>query len=136
MECLKLLLVVAVPYPCDPSPCGPNSQCKDINHYAVCSCLSGYIGSPPTCRPECVTSSECPLNQACTNQKCINPCLGTCGIAADCQVINHNPVCTCRPKYTGDPFVACFVIRKIVNIFYEDPNNDINFQRKHLIKNL
>lgn len=119
MKCIKLFLVISVPYPCDPSPCGPNSQCKDINHYAVCSCLSGYIGSPPTCRPECVTSSECLLNQACTNQKCINPCLGTCGIAADCQVINHNPVCRCRPRYTGNPFVACRVIRKPTYIFHE-----------------
>lgn len=98
--------------PCNPSPCGPNSQCREINGQAVCSCVPGYIGSPPTCRPECVSSSECPLNQACLNQKCIDPCPGTCGIGAICQVINHNPICSCPAPLSGDPFVRCIPVRK------------------------
>jgi hypothetical protein len=98
--------------PCSPSPCGPNSQCREINTQAVCSCVPGYIGSPPTCRPECITSSECPLSQACVNQKCIDPCPGTCGLSAKCQVVNHNPICSCPPDYTGDPFTRCFPKRK------------------------
>lgn len=93
---------------CSPSPCGPNSLCRQINGQAVCSCVPGYIGAPPSCRPECVVSSECPLSQACSNQKCRDPCPGTCGIGATCQVVNHNPVCSCPPRYTGDPFLNCF----------------------------
>ncbi|XP_052871499.1 neurogenic locus notch homolog protein 1-like, partial [Anopheles cruzii] len=93
--------------PCYPSPCGPNSQCREINGQAVCSCVPGYIGSPPTCRPECVVSAECPQNQACTNQKCRDPCLGTCGVGARCSVVNHNPICSCPERFTGDPFVRC-----------------------------
>lgn len=100
--------------PCSPSPCGPNSQCKEVNGQAVCSCVPGFIGSPPSCRPECVSSSECPLNEACLNQKCINPCLGTCGVAANCQVVNHNPICTCPKRYTGDPFIRCLPMREIL----------------------
>lgn len=96
--------------PCNPSPCGPNSQCREINGQAVCSCVPGFIGSPPSCRPECVSSVECPLNQACLNQKCIDPCPGTCGLNALCQVINHNPVCSCPPRQTGDPFTRCLPI--------------------------
>ncbi|KAJ4432717.1 hypothetical protein ANN_21354 [Periplaneta americana] len=96
--------------PCNPSPCGPNSQCREINGQAVCSCLTGYIGSPPTCRPECVVSSECPQNQACINQKCTDPCPGTCGLQARCNVINHNPICSCPPGFTGDPFTRCLLI--------------------------
>lgn len=98
--------------PCFPSPCGPNSQCREINNQAVCSCVPGFLGSPPTCRPECVTSSECALSLACVNQKCIDPCPGTCGLNAKCQVVNHNPICSCPPKYSGDPFVRCLPIRK------------------------
>lgn len=101
-------------YPCNPSPCGPNSQCREINEQAVCSCVPGYIGSPPTCRPECIVSSDCPLNEACVNQKCINPCPGTCGVGAKCQVVNHNPICSCPSGYTGDPFIRCHLIRKII----------------------
>lgn len=105
--------------PCNPTPCGPNSQCREINGQAVCSCIPGFIGNPPTCRPECVTSSECPLNEACLNQKCINPCPGTCGITAHCQVINHNPICTCPVRYTGDPFVRCLPMCKCSNLSHQ-----------------
>lgn len=88
----------------------------------MCSCVPGYIGSPPTCRPECVVSSECALNEACVNQKCINPCPGTCGVGAKCQVVNHNPICSCSPRFTGDPFIRCYAIRKqniyILNYIY------------------
>lgn len=65
------------------------------------------MGSPPTCRPECVLSTDCPQHQACIKQKCRDPCPGTCGINARCQVINHNPICTCKAGFTGDPFVTC-----------------------------
>lgn len=100
--------------PCQPSPCGPNSQCREVNSQAVCSCLPQYIGSPPGCRPECTVSSECPQNQACINQKCADPCPGTCGISAQCAVINHSPICSCSPGFTGDPFTRCYAIpRKI-----------------------
>jgi hypothetical protein len=98
--------------PCNPSPCGPNSQCREINGQAVCSCVPGYKGSPPSCRPECVVSAECAQNEACSNQKCIDPCKGTCGVGAKCSVINHNPICSCPQRYTGDPFTRCSPIRK------------------------
>jgi len=77
--------------PCQPTPCGPNSQCRDQNGVAVCSCLVGYIGSPPNCRPECVVNSDCSALTACKSQKCIDPCPGVCAPSADCRVINHSP---------------------------------------------
>lgn len=93
--------------PCQPSPCGPNSQCHDQNSHAVCSCLEGYFGAPPSCKPECVVSSECAQNRACINQKCADPCRGACGNNAKCQVVNHNPICSCVPGMTGDPISGC-----------------------------
>ena len=96
--------------PCVPSPCGPNSQCRQVNGQAVCSCLPKYVGSPPGCRPECVTSAECPHNLACVNQKCVDPCNGVCGLNSKCTVINHSPICSCQPGNTGDPFTRCFPI--------------------------
>lgn len=98
--------------PCSPSPCGPNSQCKQVNEQPICSCLPTFIGSPPTCRPECIISAECSLTQACLNEKCRDPCPGTCGINANCQVVNHNPICSCPVSYTGDPFTRCIEKRK------------------------
>lgn len=92
---------------CSPSPCGPYSICREVNGHAVCSCQADYIGSPPNCRPECLVSSECSQDKACVNQRCVDPCIGTCGQNAKCQVINHNPICSCSNGYTGDPFVRC-----------------------------
>jgi hypothetical protein len=94
--------------PCVPSPCGPNSQCQVNGESPSCSCLSTYIGSPPNCRPECSINSDCPSNKACINEKCRDPCPGSCGISADCHVTNHIPICTCIQGYTGDPFTNCY----------------------------
>ena len=99
--------------PCQPSPCGPYSNCRVIDNHAVCSCQPDYVGSPPQCRPECVVSTDCTQNMACIDQKCRDPCPGTCGQNADCQVINHNPVCSCMSGYTGDPFFGCVKEGKI-----------------------
>lgn len=94
--------------PCNPSPCGPNSVCRAVEGHAVCSCQSSMIGSPPSCRPECVVSAECPLTQACLMSKCRDPCPGTCGHLANCKVVNHSPICTCPPRHSGDPFRSCY----------------------------
>ena len=94
--------------PCQPSPCGPNSECRETNGQAVCSCASTFIGTPPFCRPECTVSSECALNRACIQQKCVDPCNDICGVNARCNVINHSPFCSCNAGLTGDPFVRCF----------------------------
>lgn len=106
VSCNQLTPIVPL-NPCDPSPCGPNSRCLISNNVAVCSCLPNFKGSPPACQYECIVSSECAPNKACHNQKCIDPCPGTCGTNAICQVVNHNPVCSCPTGLRGDPFVSC-----------------------------
>jgi hypothetical protein len=94
--------------PCSPSPCGANAQCREQNGAGACTCLQDYIGNPyEGCRPECVLNSDCPYNKACIKNKCQDPCPGTCGQNAICQVVNHLPSCTCNPGYTGDPFRYC-----------------------------
>lgn len=98
---------VAPVNPCEPSPCGPYSLCRTVNGHAVCSCQPNYIGAPPSCRPECLVSADCPQDRACINQKCTDPCPGTCGVNARCQVVNHNPICSCPPGFSGDPFAQC-----------------------------
>lgn len=94
--------------PCIPSPCGPYAQCRDIGGTPSCSCLPTYIGVPPQCRPECTINAECSSNLACINQKCADPCPGSCGFNALCHVYNHVPICTCEESYTGDPFSSCY----------------------------
>lgn len=93
---------------CIPSPCGPNSQCRFQNGLAICSCLPSYIGRSPNCRPECTVNSDCPSNLACMNQKCLNPCIGSCGSNTECVVASHIPLCSCSQGYSGDPFKGCY----------------------------
>lgn len=85
----------------------------------MCSCLTNYIGYPPNCRAECTVNSDCPSTRACINQKCIDPCPGSCGLQAVCQVYQHSAVCTCREGYTGDPFQNCHEKIKIGEIFLQ-----------------
>lgn len=94
---------------CQPSPCGPNAQCQILENSPSCTCLPDFIGSPPNCRPECISNSECPSYQACVNQKCKDPCIGSCGENAQCRTVSHTPMCYCETDYTGDPFTQCFI---------------------------
>lgn len=94
--------------PCNPSPCGSNTICKEQHGAGSCQCLPDYVGNPyEGCRPECILNSDCPSNKACVHNKCKDPCPGTCGQNADCQVVNHLPVCNCFTGYTGDPYRFC-----------------------------
>ena len=113
-QCNKIPEVITTPEivdPCYPSPCGSNAECSTQNRRASCRCHEGYFGDPYTqCRPECVSNSDCPANRACSNLKCLDPCPGTCGLQARCQVVNHIPTCTCKQGYRGDPFSQCILI--------------------------
>lgn len=106
---LPIVTKIEIVNPCIPSPCGPNSQCKDIGGIPSCSCLPDYLGNAPNCRPECSINPECATSLACINQKCVDPCPGSCGINAECRVVNHIPTCLCADGYTGDPFSSCYL---------------------------
>lgn len=90
--------------PCNPSPCGPNAICNN----GVCTCVPEHQGDPYFgCRPECVISSDCPRDKACSKNKCIDPCKGTCASNAVCDVVNHIPMCSCPQRTTGNAFYNC-----------------------------
>lgn len=93
--------------PCTPSPCGPNSICREVNEAPTCTCQDSYHGQPPYCRPECTSNEECSIQLSCINMKCKNPCEGSCGANAECKVVSHSPICSCSYGYTGDPFTGC-----------------------------
>ena len=105
------------PNPCSPHPCGPNSQCTVVAGQAQCGCLANMIGTAPNCRPECIVSSDCPSNSACINQRCVDPCPGSCSANADCRVVNHSPVCSCIDGYQGDAFRDCRPVPVVGKVF-------------------
>lgn len=105
--------------PCLPSPCGSYSVCRIASGRPVCSCDVGYIGAPPTCRPECVINSECAMHKACIKNKCIDPCPGTCGYQAICRVVSHRPICSCPLDFIGEPYNQCIQESKKHSIYYQ-----------------
>lgn len=99
----------------------------------MCSCQREFIGSPPNCRPECIVSSDCAQNLACQNQKCIDPCPGTCGAEARCQVINHYAACSCPNGYTGDPFNKCLKLETCKhNVYIRHQHQQFNTIPKNI----
>lgn len=100
-------------HPCNPSPCGSNTVCKERNGVGSCTCIPEYFGDPYVgCKPECSINSDCSREKACIRNKCQDPCPGVCGINAFCRIINHNPSCSCNDDYTGDPLSSCHEIFK------------------------
>lgn len=96
--------------PCSSSPCGPNAICTD----GKCKCLPEYQGNPYiACKPECVLNTDCDISKACVRNKCIDPCPGTCGKNAQCNIYNHMPICNCPPGMSGNAFISCHVITGI-----------------------
>ena len=65
---------------------------------------SQILALPPI-KIGCEADSECPVDKACFNGNCVNPC--NCGLNAECVVIKHTPLCFCPPGYSGDPKVEC-----------------------------
>lgn len=101
--------------PCQPSPCGSNTVCQVMQNRAVCSCLPDFLGDPQSgCHPECTINTDCPLDKACLNMKCVNPCsLGAiCGSNAKCSVSYHTATCSCNQDYFGNPYFRCIPRRK------------------------
>lgn len=93
---------------CNPSPCGQNARCND----GICTCIPEYFGDPYAgCRPECVINTDCPRDKACVFHKCRDPCVGTCGVSAECNVVNHLPMCSCPRNMTGNAFIFCTALQ-------------------------
>ncbi len=114
IKIIVFFLILATPSPepvlspCDPTPCGDNAECSELGRAAACKCLPGFFGDPYlSCRPECVLNTDCSTSLACINAKCRDPCPGTCGINAICNVFNHVPKCACLQGYIGDAVNEC-----------------------------
>ncbi|XP_014091876.1 adhesive plaque matrix protein 2 [Bactrocera oleae] len=94
---------------CHGNPCGVNAVCQDASGRPVCSCPPGHSGNPLThCnRGECLDNIDCRGDLQCRDNRCVNPCVGACGLNANCEPKNHVAVCSCPTGYRGDPFTSC-----------------------------
>ena len=91
--------------PCDPNPCDDDDDdatCRVVNGIALC-----IPSEPDEPRRECSTNAECARHLACIGFRCVDPCPGSCGSGARCDVINHVPRCHCPAGTTGNPVRYC-----------------------------
>ncbi len=93
------------------NPCAVNAECYPSNHKAQCRCPPGLEGNPLIkCETSgCKSDSECPLDKACVDRQCVNPCLynNDCAPNADCFVLTHRPQCRCPSGFLGNPREYC-----------------------------
>jgi len=103
--------------------CAPNSQCKVINHKAICTCKPGFTGDPIKRCLKIKSKHQilrfCYLNNSlllltpmlvllvnyleCSTDK-TNPCdKNPCGFNSVCRSYDNQPVCSCRAGYIGLP---------------------------------
>jgi len=103
---------VEKPDPCDPSPCGPNTECSVTpSGNPICRCLPNYIPQPDTitgCGRECERDPDCQSGYICQNYRCVvkpDPCdPSPCGPNTECNVNRQgNPVCTCVAGFIPQP---------------------------------
>lgn len=78
----------------------------------VCECPDGYVADEKlgciTLSPivtGCERDDDCADKTACINSLCTDPC--ACGSHANCEIVNHRPVCICEKGYYGNPEIAC-----------------------------
>ena len=90
--------------------CGSNTVHHKSKNASLCTCecKPNYFGNPMLgCQPGCVLNSDCPVELACLNYQCQDPCPGVCGHNSICIVTNQRPTCYCKQGYSGNPFEGC-----------------------------
>lgn len=104
--------------PCvESNPCEKSAECKVYDHRAHCVCSPGFVkDNNNNCQKEeekCRSDYDCPSQEACINDECVNPCNATtpCGVNAECRVLDTLPVrtmvCECKSEYQGNAAVQC-----------------------------
>lgn len=95
-----------------PTQCGREAECLAQNHRANCVCPQGTQGNPliSCVRGVCQYNEDCRDDEACDrlNRVCRPVCdADSCAPTARCEGHRHQPVCTCQPGTTGNPYVEC-----------------------------
>lgn len=99
--------------PCDSSThCGRNAECIVQYHRAQCNCPIGMQGNPliSCISVVCQYNEDCADHEACDrlNRVCRAVCEDdTCADTAVCVGRGHQPICSCPPATSGNPFVEC-----------------------------
>ncbi|XP_022668562.1 uncharacterized protein LOC111253451 isoform X4 [Varroa destructor] len=115
---------------CAGHPCHYTALCDNTSGGYTCRCPAHLVGDPfakpgqPGCHDPNICfngNSDCPSTSACLDVKgtpyCKDPCevSNPCGSNSKCTCINHQPVCSCAPGFTGNPKVRCEVVECIAD---------------------
>jgi hypothetical protein len=83
----------------------PKISTDKIQEFMRCHWLFFFLAVVPVVEEGCKSDVECDAKLACIARRCQDPC--NCGPNAICEVINHRPICRCRPGFEGNPNIGC-----------------------------
>ena len=92
--------------------CGRGAECLVQAHRAQCVCPAGTQGDPflSCVAAVCQYNEDCADHEACDrlNRVCRPVCDDeTCAATATCTGRKHQPVCSCPPGTSGNPYIEC-----------------------------
>lgn len=100
--------------PCDPNPCGPNSECveKDEAIGPHCKCNPKFYDFPPNCREGCESHDDCASDEFCKTRenRCVKICDSSqCGENAKCRPDKERlkSFCSCLDGFIPEKNVGC-----------------------------
>lgn len=115
-----------------PCNCGPNADCKVVNHYPTCYCRQGYSGNAQIgcVKLGCQSDNECASDLQCYNGQCINPCIlgNPCPRNAECYGHNHRSTCRCLTGFEGNALSRCERVE--CHVDNDCPNNRACLQQR------
>ncbi|XP_026683575.1 LOW QUALITY PROTEIN: neurogenic locus Notch protein-like [Diaphorina citri] len=85
--------------------CGQNANCTVQGGRQECVCPIEYpLGDPYVQYVECTSDDDCSYDKSCSGGKCTNMCSKSyqCSKHATCIVVQHKPMCLCKPCYLGN----------------------------------
>lgn len=59
-------------------------------------------------QPQCTLDSDCNDSDKCIRSHCVEACqVDVCGVNAVCSSYGHRAICSCPPRYEGNPHIEC-----------------------------
>ncbi|CAG7724295.1 unnamed protein product [Allacma fusca] len=106
----------------------PSERSDDVRDGEDNDCEPPFCrrGDPRTENHRCRFNGDCSSSRMCVNFHCVDPCIGVCGLNAECALDrNRVPKCVCPAGYMGTPKIQCYPLFRHVKEGADGVGKDI-----------